>query len=486
MMASEVTPFAKTGGLADVVGALPHELQRRGHDVRIMMPLFRTVDRYRHRLLPLLRRIEVQWGTEVLAGEIMRCAFPGNAHLPVYFIDQNLLFGRSCYYGENNQDYTDNDRRFGFFCLASLWTLKALDWSPDIIHLHDWQAGLAAPLLRHHPVIANDTFYQRIRSVFTIHNLAYQGLMHRETLPRLQLGWKLFTHEGLEFHGLVSALKAGIVYSDQVTTVSPTYAREIQEEEHGAGLDGVLRARSAHLHGILNGIDTNVWNPQTDPHLPAHFSADDLAGKAACRKALLERFFLKDANGAPIIAVVSRLVEQKGFDLLERAASRVLSTGARLVVLGTGDPRYEEFLRALAKDHPGQVGALIAYDEALAHVIEAGADLFLMPSRYEPSGLNQLYSMRYGTLPVVRRVGGLADSVEDATPEAVRNGTATGFVFDDYTPEALAEAIERAVTLFTREKESWRKIQRQAMARDSSWQRSAMEYERVYEMALGR
>lgn len=486
MLASEVAPFAKTGGLADVVGALPHELHRRGHDVRIMMPLYRSVDRYRHRLLPLLRRIEVQWGTDVIAGEIMRCPFPGNPHLPVYFIDQNMLFGRSGFYGENNQDYQDNDRRFGFFCLAALWTLKALDWAPDIIHLHDWQAGLAAPLLRFHPVIANDNFYRRTRSVFTIHNLAYQGLMHRDTLPRLQLGWKVFTHEGLEFHGLVSALKAGIVYSERTTTVSPTYAREIQQEENGAGMDGVLRARAESLHGILNGIDTDVWNPETDPHIPAHYSADDLTGKAKCRRALLERFGLEDGNGAPVIATISRLVEQKGFDLVELAAERLLKTGARLAVLGTGDPATEDFFRTLAKRHPDQVGAVLAYDERLAHLMEAGADLFLMPSRYEPSGLNQLYSMRYGTLPVVRRVGGLADSVEDTTAETLAEGTATGFSFEEYSADALATTVERAVALFREDKEAWRQIQRQAMARDSSWQRSAAEYERVYELALGR
>jgi starch synthase len=483
MVASEVAPFAKTGGLADVVGALPRALSRMGHDVRIVMPMYASVDRFRYRLLPLLRRVSMQWGTETINGELMRCAFPGPEDIPVYFIQQDFLFGRAGFYGEAGQDYEDNDRRFAFFCSAALWVLKALDWPPDVVHLHDWQAGLVAPLLRHHGAFANDPFYQRIRTVFTIHNLAYQGIVSRDLLPRLQLPWSLFTPEGIEFHQHASLLKAGIVCSDRVTTVSPTYAREIQTEEFGAGMNGVLQARSSVLHGILNGIDNTVWNPATDPLLAANYSADNLDGKKACKRALQQHFGLKADDKAPIVAVVSRLVDQKGFDLVSDIMARLLSRGAQFVLLGTGSKVYEEFFRELGEHNHGRVGVMIGYDEDLAHRIEAGADIFLMPSRFEPSGLNQLYSMHYGTVPIVRHVGGLADSVTDTTKKTLANNTATGFVFEDYTPEALWETIMRAIDLYEEKPDDWRRIQRNGMAHDFSWTRSAEKYDEVYKLA---
>ncbi len=486
MLASEVSPFAKTGGLADVLGALPQALARAGHDVRIMMPLYSSIDRFKHHLLPLLPQMIVRWGNEEIVGEVMRCSYPCARELPVYFIQQDQLFGRSGFYGENGHDYGDNDRRFSFFNLASLYTLKALDWQPDIIHLHDWQAGLAAVLLKYHPVISNDQFYQHIRTVFTIHNMAYQGIVSPQLVPNMHLPWSVFTHEGMEFHQKASFLKAGLVFSTMLTTVSPNYAREIQTEDFGAGMDGVTRERADDLIGIQNGVDTVLWNPSTDPHLPAHYAVDDLSGKAKCKKALLELFDLKSANNAPVIGMVSRLVDQKGFDLVETGIAQILSTGARFVLIGTGEKRYEQFFENLALEYPGQVGVIIRYSEEVAHLIEAGSDIFLMPSFFEPSGLNQLYSMRYGSLPIVRRVGGLADSVVDATPENIKNGTATGFVFDHYLDTDLIQAVERALTLFEKDKKTWKSIQETAMQRDHSWEHVAEEYEKVYDQVIKR
>ncbi|MDK2970971.1 MAG: starch synthase [Candidatus Sumerlaeota bacterium] len=484
MVSSEMSPFAKTGGLADVVGALPRELARRGHDVRGVLPLYRTIDRYQHRLLPLLRRIQVQWGTEEITGEVMRCSLPTEEEVPVYFIHQNFLFGRGGLYGENGRDYEDNDKRFAFFCLAALYAAKALDWPPDIIHLHDWQAALIAPLLRHHPAICNDPFYQKTRVVFTIHNLAYQGIVSSDILPHLRLPWSLCTPDGMEFHRAVSLLKAGLVYSDALTTVSPTYASEIQTEENGKGLDGVLRARSGVLRGILNGIDDEVWNPETDPNLAGKYSVKNLAGKKKCKAEILKLYGLDPASDAPLVGVVGRLDDQKGFDLIKAIMPRLLESGARFILLGTGQAQHEEDFARLAAENPAQAGAVIDFNEGLSHMIEAGADIFLMPSRFEPSGLNQLYSMRYGTPPVVRRTGGLADSVVGVEGSNIESGEATGFVFDLYDPDALWHSLKQALDLYTKEPKRWQQLMKNGMKRDFSWRQSTAAYEEVYQEAL--
>ncbi len=484
MVSSEVAPFAKTGGLADVVAALPQALTRQGHDVRIMMPLFRSVDRFKYRLLPILRKLVVRWGGEEITGELMRCSYPCRQEIPVYFIQQEQLFGRRGFYGDSGGDYGDNDRRFSFLSLASLYALKALDWRPDIIHLHDWQTGLVAPLVRHHPAIANDLFYSNIRTVFTIHNLAYQGIVSPAVIENMQLPWSVFRTDGMEFHKHVSLLKAGIVFSDWVTTVSPTYAKEIQTPEGGQGMDGVLRERSDRLTGILNGIDTEVWNPESDPWLAAPYSTVNTSGKARCKAALQNTFCLSPEPETPLFGCVSRLVDQKGFDLIQAVLPSLLEAGAQFVLLGSGDPAHEEWFSSFAAANPGRVGVSISYSEQFAHMIEGGSDVFLMPSLFEPSGLNQLYSMRYGTIPVVRNVGGLADSVTDATEAAILNGTGTGFVFDEYTPDALWGAIKRSLILFNEDRASWRRLVSSAMNRDSSWNRSAAVYEDVYDSVL--
>jgi len=486
MLSSEVAPFAKTGGLADVVAALHHAMARQGHDVRVIMPLFRSVDRFKYRLLPILRKLAARVGGEEIVGELMRCSYPRHEEIPVYFIQQEQLFGRRGFYGEGGDDYPDNDRRFAFFNLAALYALKALDWQPDVIHLHDWQAGLVAALLKHHPAIANDMFYSRVASVFTIHNLAYQGVVSPEIVPAMSLPWTVFTPEGMEFHGAASFLKAGLVYSDWVTTVSPTYAREIQTPDGGNGMDGVLRNRAGRLTGIMNGVDTAIWDPAKDPFLAVPYSPEDHAGKARCKAALQASFGLRQLPDAPLFGCVSRLASQKGFDLVREILPRILAAGGQFALLGSGDKALEAWFAEFAETHPGRVGVSISYSEQIAHMIEAGADMFLMPSLYEPSGLNQLYSMRYGTLPIVRRVGGLADTVVDATPDAIARGEATGFAFDEYTPDALWSAIERATALYRADAPTWHGIMATAMQRDSSWERSAEQYARVYAQAMGQ
>lgn len=486
MMASEAAPFAKTGGLADVVGALPKELARRGHDVRIIIPLYRSIDRSALRLLPVLPGVRVAWNGLEFRGDIQRALYPGVPEVTVYFVQQDSFFARGGLYGDGKHDYPDNDLRFGFFCFAAMWTLTGLQWRPDIVHLHDWQAGLAAALLRHHPLLSVAEFFRDTRTVLTIHNLAYQGVFPADMIPKAELPWTVFSAKGMEFHGHVSYLKAGIAYSDRITTVSPTYAHEIQTPEFGAGMDGTLRERADVIDGILNGIDESVWNPATDRYLPAHYSAEKPAGKKRCRAALLERFDLKARADEPVIGIVSRLVDQKGFDLVTAIMPQLLEMPVRLVVLGTGAKKYEEFFRETAAQHPRRVAATIAYSEELAHLIEAGADIFLMPSRFEPSGLNQLYSMSYGTLPVVRHVGGLADSVVNADDETIRDGTATGFSFLEYEPERLLEEIRRAVAMFRERPAQWAQLTRNAMRRDSSWSHSASVYEEVYRRALAQ
>ncbi len=414
----------------------------------------------------------------------MRCSYPCREEVPVYFIQQDQLFGRPGFYGDGGQDYGDNDRRFAFFDLAALYALKALDWQPDIVHLHDWQAGLAAVLLRNHPAIANDLFYSGMKTVFTIHNLAYQGIVAPGIVENMQLPWSVFGTGGMEFHKQASLLKAGIVFSDWVTTVSPTYAREIQTSADGMGMDGVLRERAPRLTGILNGIDADVWNPESDPYLPAPYSVANHAGKARCKAALQKAFHLDAEPRAPLFGCVSRLVDQKGFDLIKAILPRLLESGAQFVLLGSGDVAYEEWFAGTAARNRRRVGVSISYSEELAHMIEGGADMFLMPSRFEPSGLNQLYSMRYGTIPVVRNVGGLADSVTGATPAAIADGTGTGFLFDEYEPDALWECVERAIALYRTDQEAWKGLMTNAMSRDSSWARSAAVYEDVYEKVL--
>jgi starch synthase len=479
-VASECEPFIKTGGLADVLGALPRVLHSMGHDVRIVIPRYSRIDGAAHRLLPLMPEIKVRYGPHTFVGSVLRCDFPHTRKMPVYFIDEPHFFGRDGIYGAGRTDYNDNDQRFAFFAMATLWMLKGLDWQPDIIHLNDWQSGLVAPLLRHHPEILADPFYADIRTVFSIHNLAYQGAMDKFVIPSIGLPWSVYTQDGMEFYNKASFLKGGLVYSDRLVTVSPTYAREIQTPEHGAGMDGVLTARAAVLTGILNGIDSREWDPARDPHIAAPFDAANRAGKERCKEILQEIGGLNKSPRSPLAGMIGRLTEQKGCDLLIDSLRDILACGCQVFVLGSGEERYETALQSLAREFPRRLAVRVGYDAVLAHQIIAGSDLFLMPSRFEPCGLTQMYAMRYGTVPVARATGGLCDTVAPHGAHA----SPTGFLFADYTPSALTEAVRTAVAVYTAGGAPWTTLQDNGMTRDFSWQRSAAEYESLYAVTL--
>jgi starch synthase len=465
MIGSEALPFAKTGGLADVLGALPRALARLGWQVTLVLPKYRGVA-----VGTPIERFELTVGGYVARAAFFEAALGDGAR--AVLVDVPDLYDRSDLYGAGGADYADNPRRFGVLVRAAFELAARRGWRPSVVHAHDWQAGLAPVYLNTlyatHPVIGG------IPSVFTIHNLAYQGLFEPDWLPRLDLPWHLAAPDRLEFWGKISFLKGGINDARIVTTVSRRYAEEIQTPEFGFGFDGILRRRSADLVGILNGIDAVEWDPARDRMLPATYSADDLSGKPIDKIALLARFGLpRDAAATrrPIVGMVSRMVDQKGLDLLAALAPEIPAFGATWVVLGTGDPRYEDMWRGLASLNPAQVGAHIGFDESLAHLIEAGADMFLMPSRFEPCGLNQMYSLRYGTVPIVHRVGGLVDTVRDGE---------NGFVFTSYDASALREVIRRAIETYGNPVK-WRTLQAAGMSEDYSWDRSAREYVRIYE-----
>ena len=498
LAASEVVGFAKTGGLADVAGALPPALARAGCQCVVILPLYRGARTGKVPVEPTDHVFRVPVAGRTVPGRLWRSKLPGS-DVPVYLVENADYFdrddpraGRGLYQfkeaGELH-DYPDNFARYAFFCRAVLEAVRLLDFWPHVLHLNDWQTGLAAVYLREayrHYTVAGSDRYERVKTLFTIHNMAYQGVFWHWDMVTAGLDWRLFNPRQLEFHGHLNCLKAGVVFADLINTVSPTYAREILTPYFGCGLQGVLSERRDRLSGIVNGCDYTVWDPSRDPHLPGHYDADHLApGKPACKEALQRRLGLAVEPGAPLLGVVARLVEQKGIELILKAAPDLLRQGAQLAVLGQGDPAYHAQLQDLAKRFPERVGLLTGFDEALAHQIEAGADLFLMPSFYEPSGLNQLYSMHYGTPPVVRATGGLADTVVDATPQALAAGTATGFVFVPYQADALLDAVRRGVNLYREQSDAWRGLVRAGMRADWSWDRSAAEYVRLYERLVG-
>ena len=471
--ASECVPFAKTGGLADVVGALPRELLKLGHSVSVYLPLYAAVR-------PLLGTetsyavrsvtIPLQHGNR-FAGIVDGGAQDG---VKFYFVDCPEMFDRQGLYGNNGDSYSDNAERFGLFCRAVLEASKIVG-VPDIFHVHDWQAALIPVLLR--TVYAADPVLKNCGTVLTIHNAGYQGWFPPDTVDRLLLPWEIFTFDKLEHYNTFNFLKGGVVYADALTTVSRKYAEEIQSPEFGNGLEGALRQRSADLHGILNGVDYSEWDPASDGNLAAHYTPDDLAGKRDCRKDLLHAFGLDVPEETPIIGICSRFTAQKGFDLLEQIAGRLAERDVALVALGTGEPYYEKFFRDFAYANAGRFSVQIRYDEAMAHKIEAGADMFLMPSRFEPCGLNQIYSLKYGTVPVVRATGGLDDTVEEWSSKL---GAGTGFKFQPYEAQALLDAIDRALTSFY-DKAQWTRLMQNGMAQNFSWEKPAGEYAGMYE-----
>jgi starch synthase len=478
-VASEAYPLVKTGGLGDVVYSLPHALHARGADIRLVLPGYRALLRQLG-LVRILGWLDVRGAEGLVSARILETQHPDFA-FPLWVVDCPGLFDRpgNPYVSAGGQDWPDNAERFAVFArVAALLAQDELDlgWKPAVVHAHDWQTGLVAAFLADYSV--------RPKTVFTIHNLAYGGHFSYSDFVRLQLPSQWWSSEGVEFHGGFSMLKAGVVYDDAVTTVSPTYAAEICTPEFGYGLDGLLLSRKYKLHGILNGIDTTIWNPSTDAHLPAHYSAGRiLPGKRRNKQALLERFLPQvddAAMQAPLLGLVGRLVEQKGIDWVLAAIPVLLAeTDVRFVILGSGQASYEQKLLRLAKQHPGRVFVEIGYDEPLAHRIEAGADMFLMPSRFEPCGLNQMYSLRYGTLPAVFKTGGLADTVIDANAATLKDGTANGFVFDIPDVKAFLNMIRRALDLY-RQPAQWRRVQQTGMRQSFDWAESARHYLSLY------
>jgi starch synthase len=477
--ASECTPFAKTGGLADVVGALPRELVKLGHRVSVYLPFYARVRRhiegdpqYAIRSLTIPFNSYNRFAGIVDAGQ--------RDGVQYYFIDCPELFDRKELYGVAGSDYADNAERFGLFCRAVLEAAKQLG-VPRVFHVHDWQAALIPVYLR--TTYSADPLLRDAATVLTIHNAAYQGKFLPNTTEQLLFPWEIFTMDKLEQYDRFNFLKGGVVYSDQLTTVSRRYAEEIQTPEFGEHLNGILRKRAADLRGILNGVDYALWNPASDGHLAAHYTAENLEGKRACRADLLHAFGLeKLPETTPVIGIVSRLAMQKGFDIVAKIADEIAVREVAVVAIAAGDPYYENLFRDWAFRYPDKVAIRIGYDDALSHKIEAGADLFLMPSRYEPCGLNQIYSLKYGTVPIVRATGGLDDTIEEWD---AKKGTGTGFKFAGFNPAALLDEIDRAIEAF-QDKKGWTRLMRNGMAQDHSWSGPAKEYVSVYEKAARR
>ena len=475
-VASEAAPFAKTGGLGDVIAALPRALAARGHEVLVVLPRYGSIDEKAFGLRDTGRRVEVQFPSVNAQAAVFVTA---PAERLRYLLLANPYYERKELYGDNGKDYRDNHKRFALLCVGALEAAKQINFIPDAVHAHDWQAALTPLILKRGWAGRPAPF--KARSIFTIHNLAYQGVFPREAMAELALPSDLFHADALEFYGQLCLMKAGLVFGDKLTTVSPTYAREIvQSSETGAGLEGLLRHREADLTGIMNGVDYSQWSPELDPALPAKYGPNDLSGKALNKAALQKELGLAVEARVPLGAAIGRLAHQKGYDLLAEAVPGLIARGMQFALLGTGDGALEEQFHALAAKYPSQVSVTLRFDDGLAHRIEAGADLFLMPSRFEPCGLNQLYSLRYGTLPLVHAVGGLADSIRDATAPGLPPGEdGWGFRFDQETPEALLEAADRALGLW-RNAAAWQATVRRAMSQDFSWDRAAEKYEALY------
>jgi starch synthase len=468
--ASEGVPFSKTGGLADVVGALPKALAASGHEVQVLLPRYRMTKP--GRTLPESKSLTLPLASGFRFAAIQDGGEADGVH--TYLVDCPEFFDREGLYQTSGQDYPDNALRFAAFSLACLEFLKRSATPPDIIHCHDWQTALVPIYLRN--LYAGDGFFEKTSVLFTIHNLGYQGHFPPHILPRIGLHVGLFTVDGLEFYGKVNLLKGGIIFSDFITTVSRKYAEEIQTPEFGCGLQGVLSARSDRLQGIVNGVDYGPWDPSTDKLIAANYSPEDLKGKETCKKALLENMGVaQPALDRPVIGIVSRFARQKGFDLIAEIAEELMAMDLYIGALGTGEPEYEELFRSLAAKYPDKFLVKVAYDNTLAHQIEAGADMFLMPSRYEPCGLNQIYSMKYGTVPVVRATGGLDDTVE---PFDGKKGT--GFKFSEYAPAALLATIQQAIEVY-RQPKAWRQLMHNGMRKDFSWPSSAKQYVKIYQ-----
>lgn len=473
---AEIYPLLKTGGLADVAGALPPALRRQDCDARVLVPGFPALMDGIEALQPVVS-LPTMFGADVI--RLYKGTLPGTA-VVVYLIEAPQFYGRpgNPYADAHNQPYPDNHLRFALLGRIGAELARGLDptWEAQILHGHDWHAGLMPAYLK---AAEMQTGRKSAASVFTVHNLAYQGVFPRQVYGQLGLPEAFFDMHGVEFHGQASFLKAGLFYADKLTTVSPTYAREIQQMEHGCGLDGLLRDRAGHLHGILNGVDPAVWNPAVDDTIAERYDSRSMAGKLACKAALQSEAGLARRDDVPVFGVVSRLTEQKGLNLVLAGLPEILRRGGQLVLLGSGDPDLEAAFSAAAAQHPEAVSVQIGYDEIKSHRIIAGSDVILVPSLFEPCGLTQLYGMLYGTLPLVRRVGGLADSVVDCSLENIADGTATGFVFDRFDADAFGAAVRRAFALYGRQSD-WNRVRQYGMQQEFSWDAAAAQYLAVY------
>ncbi len=481
---SEAVPFAKTGGLADVCGALPVELARLGQEPALIMPAYRQIHALGVPIEPLGIRIDIPIGARTVSGSLLKSHLP-DSQVPVYLVEQPEYFDRPQLYGEDGRDYRDNCERFVFFSRAVPEAIRLLGLQVDVVHANDWQTGLVPAYLK----IENRGVpqFEQIATLFTIHNMSYQGIFWHWDMLLTGLDWKYFNWQQMEFFGNLNLLKTGLAFADRLNTVSPRYAEEIQSAPLGCGLEGLLQLRRGVLSGITNGVDYGQWNSETDHFLPANFGLENaIAGKAICKAALQNELGLPAQPAVPLVALVGRLVDQKGIDLV----AAVLRDWAQYrdvqwVILGTGDNQYHELFATLAQRFPQKVAVRLEFSDPLAHRIEAGADIFLMPSRFEPCGLNQLYSLKYGTVPVVRATGGLADTITDTTDETLAAGTATGFSFHEYSGLALSETLQRACNLFA-QKPTWKRLIENGMRQDWSWSQSARKYVQLYEQTIAQ
>jgi len=479
---SEVVPFAKTGGLADVAGALPLALAREGVQASIILPCYQGMEKkWSPKDTGVRAQVPILIGDQVVEkqGQILETRL--NDAVPVYFVKCDEYYDRPTLYGTPEGDFPDNAARFTFFSRATLQFLKARGLKPDVIHCHDWQSALIPVYLK--TLLKDDPLLGGVKTVFTVHNLGYQGSFWKWDMKLIGLDWEWFTPDYLEFYGQVNFLKGGLLFSDLINTVSKGYAKEIQTAEYGCGLEGVLQSRQKDLFGLLNGIDYTIWNPATDSKLAATYSAKNLKGKAACKRELQKRFGLPEEPRAPLVGCISRLADQKGFDLIERAFDQMMAAGVQFVLLGTGEKHYHALFEDLARRYPKQAGIKIAYDDTLAHQIEAGADFFLMPSLYEPCGLNQMISLKYGTIPVVRATGGLDDTIQNYSPRA---GKGNGFKFKEYSSVAMLKKLLEAVKLYQKNPKAWERLVKKAMQEDHSWAAAAKQYLDFYQRALSK
>lgn len=473
MAASEVVPFAKTGGLADVSGALPKALEKLGHNVIVVMPRYYSIDKSKLKLLE--GPMGVPMGS---MGELWAAVYEGNlpgSEVPVYFIDYEAFYGRKGLYEEDGFSYGDNDNRFIFLSKATMQLCKKIGFKPDIIHANDWHTA-SIPILRNTRFVWDETF-ANAATVLTIHNMQHQGYAFKGGIDVMEVGWEHFNPNELEVLDGINMLKGGIAHADAVTTVSRKYAREIQTAEFGFGLQDHIKAHNGKLYGILNGVDYNEWSPAVDPLIPANFDVDDMSGKVICKKDLQKRFGLPERDDVPLIGFVGRFAEQKGIDLIAQTIEGLLHLDAQVIMLGTGEKWAEGFFSRIAEHYRHKFASYIGYNNEVAHLIEAGSDLFLMPSLFEPCGLNQIYSLRYGTLPIVRATGGLDDTIENYNPHT---GSGTGFKFDFATADALYHTVKWGVDTWHYNRPHFESMQREAMQARFGWEEAARGYEVIY------